>query len=262
MGRVITLMTDFGPGAAPAVMKGVILTITPDATLVDISHTIPPQNVREGGRMLNYSAPRFPTDTVHVCVVDPGVGTHRRPIAARFDNQLFVGPDNGLITLLRARAEQAGAPIEIHELNKPQYWLPKVSQTFHGRDIFAPVGAYLARGAPLAEVGSLITDPVLLPIPVMERTAHGLRAEVTNVDAFGNLWINVRDTDLEGLGRITVRVRETEIVGLTRTFGEREPGDLIAYINSEDGLGVAVVNGNAGKRLGAQVGDPVEIIGA
>jgi S-adenosylmethionine hydrolase len=262
MGSIITLMTDFGLSGAPAVMKGVILSIAPAVTLVDVTHTVAPQNIAQGARILGYCAPRFPPGAIHVCVVDPGVGTRRRPIAARLESQVFVGPDNGLITVLHNQAQRAGAPIGIYHLDQPRYWLPKVSETFHGRDIFAPAAAHLAAGAALADVGSRVSDPVLLALPVPERTPADLRGEVVHVDAFGNLWTNITAEFLAGLNPAAVRIRETVIPGLVRTFGERAPGELIAYINSEDALSVAVVNGSAARRLDARAGDPIEVTGA
>lgn len=260
MSRIITLMTDFGWNAAQAVMKGVILSITPDVIFVDVSHTVAPQNIADGARTFGYSAPRFPAGTVHICVVDPGVGTQRRPIAARLGSQIYVGPDNGLITLVHNQAKQVGLPIEIYHADKPEYWLPIVSNTFHGRDIFAPVAAHLAGGLPLDSVGSRLTDPVLIHFPESKRTPAGVQGEIIHRDQFGNIWTNIREKDLEGLTDITVRVRDTEIKTFVKTFGERPPGDLIAYINSEDSLGIAVVNGNATKRLGAENGDKVEVV--
>lgn len=259
MSRIITLMTDFGWNAAQAVMKGVILSITPEVILVDVSHTVAPQNIADGARTFGYSAPHFPPHSIHLCVVDPGVGTHRRPIAARLGSQIYVGPDNGLITPVYQLAQQAGEPIEIYHTDQPKYWLPKVSHTFHGRDIFAPVAAHLAAGVPLDSVGSRIADPVLIALPQPKRTPTGVQGEIIHRDQFGNIWTNIRATDLDKLNAFTVHAGDTEIRSFVTTFGERAPGDLITYLNSEGSLGIAVVNGNATQRLGAQNGDPVEV---
>jgi hypothetical protein len=252
-------MTDFGFSAA-AVMKGVILGLAPNVTFIDVDHFVAPQNVREGAMILEYGAEYYPDDTIHICVIDPGVGTARRPMAARFGTQIYVGPDNGLITMMVDRARREGWPMAFYHLNQPKYWLPEVSNIFHGRDIFAPVAAHLANGVPFAELGSPLDDPVLLPLPSLERTPDGLRGEITDIDYFGNIATNIRKSDLTGLGGVTVRVREANIVGLVQTFGERPAGELIALINEVGVLSVAVTNGNAGKRLGAQIGDRVEVI--
>jgi hypothetical protein len=174
-----------------------------------------------------------------------------------------VGPDNGALTLALARAGKADWPVEIYKLDQPRYWRPEVSSIFHGRDIFAPVAAHLATGTPLEAVGSRISDPVLLSLPSVERTAQGVRGEIVHVvKQFGNIMTNIRAEDIAELGQVTVRVRGAEIRGLARTFGDRPPGELVALIGSAGDLVLAVVNGHAGQRLGAQVGDPVEVLRA
>jgi S-adenosylmethionine hydrolase len=263
MTSIITIMTDFGlRDGFVAVMKGVILGLAPDVHLVDVTHLISPQNVREAGAVLSRSAFYFPAGTIHIFVVDPGVGTARRPIAAQIGHQRFVGPDNGALTMVLARAKRGAWPVEIFKLDQPRYWRPEISNIFHGRDIFAPVAAHLAKGVPLAALGSPIIDPVLLPLSPSEHTPHGLRGEIIHVDHFGNIATNIRADDLADLGEVTVRVRNAEMHGLVRTFGDRAPGELIALINSVGELAVAVVNGNAGQRLEARVGDVVEVVRA
>jgi hypothetical protein len=258
---IVTIMTDFGlRDGYVGVMKGIILGIAPDARIVDITHLVSPQNVHEAAVTFNRSAPYFPEGTIHICVVDPGVGTARRPIAARIGLQRFVGPDNGIITYLVMRAKREDWPIEIVHLDQSRYWRPEISNVFHGRDIFAPVAAHLANGAILADVGTPIDDPVLLPVSSPERTAAGWRGAVMHVDHFGNVATTIRAEDLAGLGDVIVRVGGVEVRGLVRTFGERAPGDLIAFVSSHGELALAVVNGNAGQRLGVRVGDPVEVV--
>lgn len=258
--KLITLMTDFGlEDGYPGVMKGVIYGITPDVQIVDLSHTIPPQNVRQGGIIWSRSYAYFPSGTIHVGVVDPGVGTQRRPIAARLGPYYFVCPDNGLITRPLEEAEAAGEPVEIVHLDNPQFWLPRVSNVFHGRDIFAPAAAYLARGAALAELGSPIQDPIRDRYPRPARTAWGWHGEVTDIDHFGNMSVNVQQSDLTHLGELEFEVRGEVIRGLSRTFGDGQPGDLVALIDSSDQLSICVVNGSAAERLGASIGDQVEV---
>jgi S-adenosyl-L-methionine hydrolase (adenosine-forming) len=258
---IITLMTDFGlKDGNVGVMKGVIWGIAPNAQIADISHLISPQNVPEAALILARSAPYFPPGTVHLAVVDPGVGTSRRPIAARVGRQSLVLPDNGLLTLLLEKAEQDGQPVEIVHLDRPKYRLPDVSHVFHGRDIFAPAAAHLAAGVPLSALGSRISDPVRLDLPRPQRTPAGLRGQIVHIDHFGNLSTNIRQEDLEEVGELVVRLGEAEAPGLVRTFGESRAGELVALYGSTGSLIVSVVNGSAAERLGARVGDEVEVI--
>ena len=261
---LITLMTDFGlKDGNVGVMKGVILGIAPRAQIVDLSHFISPQNVREAALILERSVPYFPPETIHVVVVDPGVGTSRRPIAAQLGTQRFVGPDNGVITLLLEHAERHGWPVAFVHLDRPQLWLPEISHVFHGRDIFAPVAAHLANGAALSDLGTPVSDPVRLALPRPECTPVGWRGEIIHIDHFGNLASNIFSQHLPGwldaAEKVTVRLRGVEIRGLVETFGERAPGELVALFGSTGNLIVSVVNGSAAGALGAKVGDPIEV---
>jgi S-adenosylmethionine hydrolase len=260
MTRLITVMTDFGlRDGFTAVMKGVIWRIAPDVNIVDVSHLIGPQNVREGALVFGRGAIFYPDNTIHICVVDPGVGTARRPMAAQFGTQYYVGPDNGLITFLHARAQREGWPMAFVHLDKPQYWLPEISNVFHGRDIFAPVAAHLANGRTLDDVGSRLDDPILFPFASMEKTANGLHGEIIHTDHFGNIITSIRATDLAGVGDVQVSLHGITINGLVRTFGDRLPGEVVALIGSSGDLCVAVTNGNAAETLGAKVGDSIEV---
>ena len=261
---VISLMTDFGiKDGNVGVMKGVIWGICPMAQISDLSHLIPAQNIREAAYIYARSVPYFPKGSIHVVVVDPGVGTRRRPMAAQIGDWFYVGPDNGTITGLLERAEQEGWQMNFVELNNKKYWLPVVSHVFHGRDIFSPVAAHLANGISPTELGTPFDDPVRLELPKPERTQDGFHGEVTHIDHFGNISTNIR---LEHLGEamqqkesITVRLNDHVIHGMVDTFGERPVGELIALIGSTGNLGIAVVNGNAQQRLGTKVGDEVEV---
>ena len=258
---IITLLTDFGlKDGNVGVMKGVIWRIAPEVQITDLSHLIQPQNIQEGALVLARSAPFFPVGTVHLAIVDPGVGTPRRPIAARLGEMFYVLPDNGLITLLLERAEAVGDACEFVYLDKRQFWLPRVSHVFHGRDIFAPCAAHLASGVLLQELGTLIHDPVRLKFPAPELTANGLWGEVVHVDHFGNLSTSVRREHLGEARDVRVRLGGVEINGLVHTFGDRLPGELVALYGSTDSLIVSVVNGSAADRLGVKVGDPVEVL--
>jgi S-adenosylmethionine hydrolase len=261
---LITLITDFGlKDGNVGVMKGVILEIAPQAQIVDLSHLIPPQNIREAALILSRSAPYFPPKTIHVVVVDPGVGTDRRPIAAQLGTQRFVGPDNGVVTLLLEHAEQQGWATAFFHLDQPQFWLPEVSHVFHGRDIFAPVAAHLANGTALTAVGTPIDAPLRLALPRPERTPTGWRGEIIHIDHFGNLASNILVAHLsEWLSapqKIAVRLGGVQIRGLVKTFGECSPGELVALFGSTGNLIVSVVNGSAAHSLGSKVGDPFEV---
>ena len=256
----ISLTTDFGlKDGNVGVMKGVIWGIAPKAQIADLSHQITPQNVPEAALILARSAPYFPAGSIHLVVVDPGVGTERRPIAGRLEEHYFVLPDNGVLTIMLERAEQGQWPVEIVHLDQPQYWLPVVSNVFHGRDIFAPVAGHLAAGVPLGRLGTPIHDPVRLQLPQPERTRHGLRGEVIHLDHFGNISTNIRREHLDEARSVTVSLCGVKIRGLRRTFGENPPGTLIALYGSTGNLIISEVNGNAAQRLGANTGDPVDV---
>ncbi len=262
---VISLMTDFGiKDGNVGVMKAVIWGICPSAQITDLSHVVAPQNVREAALLLFRSAPYFPPGSIHVVVVDPGVGTARRPMAARVGEQVYVGPDNGTLTLLLERAEREKKPIACIHLTRPEYWLPEVSHVFHGRDIFAPAAGHLAAGVRLDVLGVPFSDPVLLALPRPERTLCGWRAEVIHIDHFGNVASNLRIEELDEVlqykEQAIIRLGQVEITGLVDTFGERPPGALIALFGSTGSLIVSVVNGSAASRLNVKIGDPFEVI--
>ncbi len=255
----ITLTTDFG--ASPGVMKGVIWRIAPHVQIADLSHRIRPHDVRQAALHLARQVEYFPENTIHVAVVDPGVGTARRPLAAQIGLQRVVGPDNGLFTLLFQRAEQAGWPVRLVHTNRPAYWLPQVSDIFHGRDVFAPVAAHWASGTPLEELGDVMDDPVQLDIPRPQPTAQGVVGEVTFIFShFGNVLTNIQREDLDDWSQVSVRLCGVEIHGLVRTFGEQPPGTLIALFGSSGHLMFAVVNGRATDRLQPSIGDRVEVV--
>ena len=258
---VITITTDFGEkDGFVGTLKGVIWSIASEARIADITHEVPPQDVLTGAIALWRAAPFFPAGTVHIAVVDPGVGTKRRPMAAKIGGQYFVGPDNGLFTPMIVDAERAGAKNVFVHLNKPKYWLKNVSYTFHGRDIFAPVAAHLASGVPLRDLGSPFTDPVELEMLQPERTDAGWRAHISVIDVFGNLTTDLPASMLETREGLRVRIAGREIDGLVESYGHRQPGDVVALVDSEGYIEVAVVNGSGAKTLGAKLGDPVEII--
>ncbi|MDD5371493.1 MAG: SAM-dependent chlorinase/fluorinase [Anaerolineaceae bacterium] len=261
MKPVITLTTDFGAGDDEAgVLKGVIWKICPEANIADLSHAVTRHNILEGALLLGRTARYFPPGTVHVAVVDPGVGTARRGLACRLGAQFFVGPDNGLFSLLLEQAEQSTDPIEVVELDQPRFWLPEVTHVFHGRDVFAPVGAHLACGTPISMVGSPIADPVRIHIPEPQPVESGWQAQVLYVDSFGNLGTNLPAGHLAGRSDWRVRISGREIDGLVQAFGDRPAGELIALIDSSNYLSISVVNGDAAAWLPAQPGDKFEVV--
>jgi S-adenosylmethionine hydrolase len=258
---VITLTTDFGTGDHEAgVLKGVIWKIDPQVHIADLSHDISPHDILEGARLLWRVAPFFPDGTIHVAVVDPGVGTSRRGLAAQLGSQYFVGPDNGLLSLLLARAEGSNQTTSFVHLDRPEYWLPEVSNVFHGRDIFAPVAAHLASGIPLSSLGTLISDPVRLGIPEPTRTPRGWLGQVIHIDHFGNLSTNINISHLKTSKEVMLNIKGEQIVGLVSTFGERPVGTLIALLDSSGTLAISVVNGNAAQTLNVGVGEKIEVI--
>ncbi|HEX9012821.1 MAG TPA: SAM-dependent chlorinase/fluorinase [Anaerolineaceae bacterium] len=257
---VITLTTDFGlRDGYDGVLKGVIWSILPGASIADISHTIAPQNILEGAVVLSRAAFYFPPGTVHLAVIDPGVGTARRAIVLRAGEHTFVGPDNGLFTLILEAADRRNWPVRVVHLDKPQYWLPRISRVFHGRDIFAPAAAHLAAGVSLGEIGTPITDPIRLDIPRPARTAGGWTGHILVIDTFGNCSADVGLDQLGGREIRTIRVGGVEIHGMVNAFGDRPEGELIALFDSSDSLSICMVNGSAARRLGAVPGTPIEV---
>ena len=256
---VLTLLTDFGTqDGFVGVMKGVIWHIAPQTKIADISHQIQPQNVMQAAQTLARIFPYFGDGTVHVAVVDPGVGTGRRAIAAQIGMQFCVAPDNGLLTLLIQDAETKHLPLKFVHLNNADYWLHDITSTFHGRDIFAPVGAHLASGIPLKELGIFIDNPILLDFRHAIKTDYGWEAKITLIDHFGNLRSNLRADKLEGGEKVHILGQEIE--GITKSYGHRATGDLVAVVDSNGYLEIAVVNGSAAKKLGAKMGDLVEVV--
>lgn len=249
---IVTLTTDFGTrDGYVAEMKGVILGLVRSAHLVDVTHEIAPQQVREAALVLEAVAPRFPPGTVHLAVVDPGVGTARRGLVVSAGGHLFVGPDNGLFTpLLRVGRWEAFA------LEAPEYRLPRVSRTFHGRDVFAPAAAHLALGVAPARFGPPVRDPVLLAWPEPRAIDGGVAGVVVHVDRFGNLVTSIGAAHLAALGTsgaaaVRVAGRTLPLVG---TYAELPAGGLGALIGSRDRLEVAARDGSAAARLGVGPG--------
>lgn len=266
---LVTLLTDFGlDDAYVGVVKGVILGINPAARLVDLSHAVPPQDVRTGAFLLMVAVDYFPPGTVHLAVVDPGVGTARRAIAVEAGGACFVAPDNGLLSwalLHLGRTGRAdvrvagealllGAGARAVQLADPRWWRQPVSPTFHARDLFGPVAAHLSRGVPLAELGTPLDRLALLPFPEPERRPDGtLRGEVVHVDRFGNLITNLAGPLVPADAVVAVGGRR--IVGLVPTFGAGR--GLVALVGSSGLVEIGLVNGSAASALGVRPGAEV-----
>jgi S-adenosylmethionine hydrolase len=257
---VISLTTDFGmKDGNVGVMKGVILGIAPQAQIVDISHFIGAQNIREAGLILVRSAPYFPAGTIHVVVVAPGVGTSRHPLVVSIGSYYYVGPDNGVITPLVEYGERQGWVARYVRLSKPAFWLPRVSNVFHGRDIFAPVAAHLAVGTSIWELGEEIDQIERVSLPQPRKSPGGWIGEVIHVDHFGNIATNIREEHLGKPDKVITRLRGIDIEGMVNTFGERPVGELVVLFGSTGNLIICEVNGNAASRLGVKVGERVEV---
>lgn len=251
---IITLTTDFGyADGYVGALKGVILSIAPQVTIVDITHGIAPQAIAQAAFVLQQAVPHFPADTIHVAVVDPGVGSARRPLAVRTAHATFVGPDNGLFTPFITAATRA----QIIHLTAARYWRPRPSITFHGRDIFAPVAAHLAVGVPLAELGVPVDDPVRFVEAAPSRMAGGaLHATVIHVDHFGNLITNLPG-DWLGQGQWAIEVHGETVPAISPTYAAVARGMLVAYVGSGGTLEVAVRDGHAAQVLAVNRGDSV-----
>ena len=274
--RLITLTTDFGVADGyVGTMKGVMQRIAAGSQMIDISHLISPQNVREAAYVLYTVYPFFPVDTVHLVVVDPGVGSARRPIALRTSDAYFVGPDNGVFSYVIA-SEKVEA---IVELSDPRYRLSQVSHTFHGRDVFSPAAAHLAAGVPIKALGPAVTDPVVFPPPMLEIRECSIVGEVLHADHFGNaitsigqlIWkadrlvlqpgFGIQDDDTLEIEAAAVRIEcaGRELAGVRRTYAEVDTGEPLTLVGSEGYLEVAVREGNGARELGLSAGQRVTL---
>jgi S-adenosylmethionine hydrolase len=259
---IITFLSDFGhTDWFVGVVHGVLHSLAPDAHVVDLSHSIPPSNIAHGAFMLEAACPDFSPGTVHLAVVDPGVGTSRRAIAAIAHGQVFVGPDNGLLEWAFVDPHS-----QVHELAFEKHFRQPVSRTFHGRDVFAPVAARLARGESIASLGPRITDPVRLPQHEPERRSGSLVGHVVFLDRFGNALTNLTSTSIAAAfgedardALLEVRVLDRNIEGLSRSYGDAPVGTLVAILGSSGRLEIAQVGGAASDRLGIGEGDAVVV---
>jgi S-adenosylmethionine hydrolase len=268
MAGPIVFVTDFGlADAYVGVMKGVILRINPGANVIDLCHGIAPQAIEEGAQILAENCDYFPKDSVFVAVVDPGVGSERRAIALSTPAGTFLGPDNGVLGLVATqcgvvavsggRSPLRGTPVVGVTLTNSAYFLPRVSATFHGRDVFAPVAAHLSVGVPLTALGSSLDEIVVLTAPGVERFAGKVVGHVRHVDRFGNAMTDLGRIDLAGLTNPIVEVAGRHIVGLSQHYAEK--AGLLALLGSSDRLEIALNGGSAAAALGLAVGDSVVV---
>ena len=258
---IITLTTDFGE-SDPYVgsMKGVLLSICPSANLVDLSHNIPSHDIRSSAFFLSATVPHFPAGSIHLIVVDPGVGTDRHPIAVSSNGSVFICPDNGILTLY---CRDYGCR-EARIISNPGLMMRKVSQTFHGRDVFAPAAAHLACGVPFEDIGPILDEIKQFGIDVPRKNATGeIVCSVVYVDKFGNLITNLHRDDPAARSLTTasrIIAGERVIEGLQSTYGQVSEGDVLALWGSTDYLEIAVNRGNAEKTLGVKSGGIVTVI--
>jgi len=260
---IVTLLTDFGQSDPyVGVMKGIILGICPTATVIDLCHMVTPQNIAEGAFLLGTSWHYFPVGTIHVAVVDPGVGSGRRAVTVAIRGHTFVAPDNGLLTgvLTQHRGHRAQAV----QLAERSYWLSTVSATFHGRDVFAPVAGHLACGVPLTKLGPAIPLSSLVRLRDLHPRRRGptLYGRVIHVDRFGTLVTTVHATDLTNRRVQRVEIAAHIIERFVQTYADAASGEIVALLGSSGHLEIAQVNGHAAASLSIQVGTPVRVITA
>ena len=257
--HIITLMTDFGTSDHyVGVMKGVILNINPQAQIVDITHTIPPQDIHGAALLINSAYRYFSTGTIHVIVVDPGVGSKRRAIICQTETAYFVCPDNGILTHILYNEKR----IHTVAVENSAYFLPQVSNTFHGRDIFAPVAAHLSRGVSIGELGTPVTHLVQLPSPRPQVTDTAIIGHIIWIDSFGNLVTNISHEileSLEGRNGVVVHAGGVDINHINHSYAESAVGEVLAIIGSSNRLEISINQGNAAQVLGLKRGDAITI---
>lgn len=259
MSSIITLTTDFGlQDHYVSVMKAVMLGIAPNSRMIDISHQIPPQDIMAGAYVVRNAAMLFPPGTVHLVVVDPGVGTGRKMVALKIEDQYFVGPDNGIFSLIGDEYNYRAV-----ELTNSDFWRANTSKTFHGRDIFAPVAAHIAKGVPLEQLGDPLEELVTYRWAVPISDKDGIQGWIVHIDRYGNLISNITEKLLNEAGsmsKLKIYVGNTILDELVTTFGDVPEGEAAAYIGSSGMLEVAINKGNAKKLLGVEKGAQLSIV--
>jgi len=239
-------------------MKGVILSLAPEARVVDLTHAVPAQDIRHAAIVLDEVTPWFPPGTLHVVVVDPGVGSDRRIVYARIGHQQYLAPDNGVLSRLARRV----SPSTIIHVARPEYWLPVVSATFHGRDIFAPVAARLALGLKPEALGERLAELVTLDWSEADVARGKIEGKIELIDSFGNLVSNITSEQLADCPRnelVTVECDEHETQGIFRTYADQPEMTLIALVGSSGKLELAIVGESAAIMLGIRPGTPITV---
>lgn len=257
---IITLTTDYGTSDhLVGVLKGVILSINPDVTLVDITHRVLAHDLLDGALTIGQAYKYFPPKTIHLVVVDPGVGTQRRPLLVAGDQHYFVAPDNGVLSSVYDQSEALNA----WHVTSEHYFRSPVSNTFHGRDVFAPVAAWLSKSWQTASFGEAITDFVRFSLPKPKETGNGVKGAVLRIDHFGNLITNITPKEVPVLaaadGKFTIRVGTGQITKVVPTFAEGATGEAIGIIGSSGYLEISVNKGNAARTLGVARGAEVTV---
>lgn len=257
---IITLTTDFGVrDPYVAEMKAIILGISPKTTIIDITHEVEKFNIRMAAYTLASASPYFPKGTIHVAVVDPGVGTKRRPILIQTKRDYYIGPDNGVLALA---AKKQGAA-HMYEISNPKLMLPKISSTFHGRDVFAPAAAHLAKGICPAEFGPEIHEFLTPEFAKITRRRDRIVGEIMHVDSFGNIITNLEEKELKSMGvkeNVKIQLKNIELkLKLCKAYGEAKNRTPIAIIGSHNFLEIAINQGNAAKTLKIRVGDKITL---
>jgi len=256
MKKTIALLTDFGlADNYVGIMKAVILNINPNAIIVDISHAVPPQNIRQGALTLKSAYRFFPAGTIFLGVVDPGVGSKRNAVIIKTNKYIFVGPDNGIFSPV---VEQEGHTT-VYTITNDHYFLKPVSNTFHGRDIFAPAAAHISKGVALAKFGRRQKGYVQLPLskPFVDRRSKMVKGEVMDIDRFGNLITNIETKHLSSSSY--VKIKKRVIPQVAKAYSHVKKGQLLAVIGSKGYLEIAVNEGSAQNRLHAKRGDKVMV---
>jgi len=256
---IITLTTDFGTSDhLVGAMKGVILNINPAARIVDMNHSVVPYDILDGALSLANAYNYFPSRTIHVVVVDPGVGTERRPILVSGEKQFFVAPDNGVLSMIYERE-----PCTVRHITAEHYFLNPISPTFHGRDIFAPTAGWLSKTLQTEAFGEVVTDFVRFTTPKAKSTGQAVKGVVLRVDAFGNLMTNLKAEDIPigalGGGAIKLAVNGKQVLKFAQTFALGNPGEPIAVLGSAGYVEIAVNRGSAARTLGVNRGAEVTL---
>jgi S-adenosylmethionine hydrolase len=254
---LITLLTDFGySDPFVGVMKGVILNICPEVRIVDITHNIGPQNIDEAAFKLKSSYSYFPKGTIHTVVVDPGVGTDRAVLGVQTDRYTFLAPDNGILKTIF----QENPDCQVYRITNPDYFLPNVSRTFHGRDVFAPAAAHLARGVPLSEMGEMTREYVKGEVESCQVTGNRIEGKIVAFDRFGNGITNIEEDKIYPTKKMRVEIKDFKFDRFSQSYGEVSEGEPLAIIGSSGTIEIAVNQQSAKEKFDLRLGESVRIV--